>query len=145
MKGKFLLSMSIIIALVVVISSCQSENDLNYQRYYTAGALVYQTRCQNCHGAKGEGLNALIPALSDTAFIGKNRKTLPCLIKNGIGGGLFINGRSFNQLMPAQNDLSPIEIGQVVTFIGNSYGNKLGLVDVKSVEKNLADCTVQQR
>jgi mono/diheme cytochrome c family protein len=145
MKVNILLGICMLIGSAIVISSCQSENDLNYQRYYTAGALVYQTHCQNCHGAQGEGLNALIPALTDTAFIGRNRKMLACMIKNGIGGSLVINGKPFNQQMPAQNDLSPIEIGQVVTFIGNSYENKLGLVDVKNVEKDLVDCVVELR
>jgi mono/diheme cytochrome c family protein len=101
--------------------------------------LVYQTHCQNCHGEKGEGLSALIPPLSDSAFLRKNKPALSCYIKNGLKGSIIINDKTFDDAMPA-NDLSPVEIARVLTYIGNSFGNKLGTIDEQMVQADLRIC-----
>lgn len=129
----------LVFAAVILIASCQSEGDLEFKRYYSAGALVYESHCQNCHGANGEGLSALIPPLSDSAYLRKNAVRLPCNLKNGQKGAITIKGRPFDDAMPA-NVLSPVEIAQVLTYIGNSFGNKLNTIDEQSVQKSLAGC-----
>jgi mono/diheme cytochrome c family protein len=130
-----------IIALVFVlfIISCESDEGIEFKRYYSSGALVYQTHCQNCHGEKGEGLSALIPPLSDSVFLRKNKSALPCYLKNGLKGSIIINGKTFDDAMPA-NDLSPVEIARVLTYIGNSFGNKLGTIDEQMVQADLRIC-----
>ena len=130
-----------IIALVLIlfIVSCESDESIEFKRYYSSGALVYQTRCQNCHGDKGDGLSALIPPLSDSAFLRKNKSALSCYIKNGLKGSIIINGKTFDDAMPA-NDLSPVEIARVLTYIGNSFGNKLGTIDEQMTQANLGLC-----
>lgn len=130
-----------IIALVgiLLVAACQSDENLEFKRYYSSGALVYQQHCQNCHGTNGEGLSALIPPLSDSGYLKKNLRLLPCYIKNGLKGQIIIKGKTFEDSMPA-DDLSPLEIAQVLTYIGNSFGNKLNTINEQSVQKNLADC-----
>ena len=130
-----------VIALVgiLLVAACQSDENLEFKRYYSSGALVYQQHCQNCHGANGEGLSALIPPLSDSGFLRKNLASLPCYVKNGLKGKIIIKDRAFEDSMPA-DDLSPVEIAQVLTYIGNSFGNKLNTINEQSVQKNLADC-----
>jgi mono/diheme cytochrome c family protein len=125
--------------LILLIAACQNDESLEFKRYYSSGALVYQQHCQNCHGDNGEGLSALIPPLSDSIYLRKNRAVLPCYIKNGLKGSVIIKDRTFEDAMPA-NDLSPVEIAQVLTYIGNSFGNRLNIIDEQSVQKNLADC-----
>jgi mono/diheme cytochrome c family protein len=130
-----------IIALVFVlfIISCESDEGIEFKRYYSSGALVYQTHCQNCHGEKGEGLSALIPPLSDSAFLRKNKSFLACYIKNGLKSSVIVNGKTFDDAMPA-NDLSPVEIARVLTYIGNSFGNKLGTIDGQMIQADLRTC-----
>lgn len=130
-----------IIALVGILlaAACQSDENLEFKRYYSSGALVYQQHCQNCHGANGEGLSALIPPLSDSGYLRKNLSSLPCYIKNGLKGQIIISGKTFEDSMPA-DDLSPVEIAQVLTYIGNSFGNKLNTINEQSVQKNLTVC-----
>jgi hypothetical protein len=41
--------------------------------------------------------------------------------------------------MPA-NNLAPMEVAQVITFINNSFGNKLGLTTVDQAEADLNKC-----
>jgi len=128
-----------ILTIVVIASSCQNEAQLEFKRYYSAGSLVYQTKCQNCHGAKGEGLAALIPPLTDQVYLKANKSLLACFIKNGLKGKITVSDRTFEGEMPA-NDLSQIEIAEVITYITNSFGNKLGTVTSNQVDVELRKC-----
>jgi mono/diheme cytochrome c family protein len=125
--------------IILFTAACQSDENLEFKRYYSSGALVYQQHCQNCHGTNGEGLSALIPPLSDSTYLRKNITALPCYIKDGLKGQIVIKNKTFEDAMPA-NDLSPVEIAQVLTYVGNSFGNKLNAIDEQSVQKSLAGC-----
>jgi mono/diheme cytochrome c family protein len=133
----FLLSL-----IIVVTYSCQSEQELEFKRYYAAGARVYQMHCQNCHGPSGEGLAALYPPLTDSASLKKNINKLPCFVKNGLNGPIAVNGKVFNNQMPA-DDLPAVEIAEVLTYINNSFGNKLGVYTTPQVEEWLKGCGVK--
>ncbi|MCC8408081.1 cytochrome c [Mucilaginibacter sp. UR6-1] len=128
-----------LVAIVMIAASCQNEGQMEYARYYTGGKLLYQQKCQNCHGSKGEGLSALIPPLTDTAYISKNRNKLACIIQNGMGGFISVSGKMYENQMPPSG-LSPIEIAEVATYLGNSFGNKTGIISIEQVEKNLNEC-----
>ncbi len=65
--------------IILFIASCDNEETIEFKRYYSSGALVYQTHCQNCHGANGEGLSDLIPSLTDSAYLSSNKSALPAL------------------------------------------------------------------
>ncbi len=125
--------------IILFIVSCESEESIEFKRYYSSGALVYQEHCQNCHGTNGEGLSALIPPLTDSAFLKKNKNLLACFITIGLKGQITIKGKTFDDAMPA-NDLSPIEVAQVLTYIGNSFGNKLNTINEQVVQADLAKC-----
>jgi mono/diheme cytochrome c family protein len=123
----------ICLLLSALIYSCQSDGSIEFKRYYSAGSLVYQSHCQNCHGNKGEGLAGLIPPLTDTIALKNYKSKLPCIIQNGLKGKIKIAGKDFDGAMPAA-DLSPIEIAQVATYITNSFGNKLGVITGDDVD-----------
>jgi mono/diheme cytochrome c family protein len=129
----------ICLLLLVMIYSCQSEQSIEFDRYYSSGMGVYEVHCQNCHGAHGEGLVGLIPPLTDTALLKTYKATLPCMIKNGMNQQLTVSGRSYNGPMNAIN-LTPIEVAQVATYVGNSFGNKLGLTTADDVVNAVAKC-----
>ncbi len=127
-------------AFVLLVSSCMNDEDIEYKRAYTAGAVIYQYHCQNCHGNTGEGLSALMPPLTDSVYLKQNKAQLACILKYGLNGKLIIvHGKPYqNQMPPA--DLAPIEIAQVLTYVKNSFGNKLGGVKVEEVNKDLQAC-----
>jgi mono/diheme cytochrome c family protein len=137
MKLKVIIGMALLLAIIVI--SCQNGQSIEFDRYYSSGSLVYESRCQNCHGAKGEGLQGLIPPLTDSIFIKKNLHALPCLVKNGLRGKVTINNRDFAEKMSAV-DLAPIEIANVLTYVANSFGNKCGTINVEQVQSELAKC-----
>jgi mono/diheme cytochrome c family protein len=137
MKLKIIGFISVIVILFIV--SCESDESIEFKRYYSTGALVYQTHCQNCHGAGGEGLSSLIPPLTDSIYLKNNKTALACFVKYGLKGQIAIKGKVFDDAMPT-NDLSPIEIAQVLTYIGNSFGNKLNAINLQQTERDLSKC-----
>ncbi|WP_183565105.1 c-type cytochrome [Mucilaginibacter sp. SP1R1] len=138
MKLKFITGISLL--LIVLAASCQSDEQMEFNRYYSGGSVIYLAHCQNCHGEKGEGLQALIPPLTDAAYLKNNKTSLACYVKNGLKGKITISSRTFEGEMPAADDLSPIEIAKVLTFVTNSFGNKTGLINLQQVQANLEKC-----
>jgi len=138
MRNKLLYVFFGIITLCIVIVSCQSSEEIQQARYYVNGKMAYETHCQNCHGAKGEGLGLLIPPLTDTAFISENLNSIAGMIKHGVSGEMIINGKVYNGEMPAETHLSPVEITYIINYIGNSFGNKIGLYTQDQVQRDLA-------
>jgi len=125
--------------LAILICSC-GDGDITFKRYYTTGNVIYTTHCQNCHGSDGQGLSALMPPLTDTAFLRKNKSSLACFIKYGLKDKiLIVNQKAFEGNMPAM-DLAPIEIAEVLTYVGNSFGNNQGLISLEAVQGDLARC-----
>ncbi|MGY4536393.1 mono/diheme cytochrome c family protein [Mucilaginibacter sp. UYNi724] len=131
----------IVALMAVAIASCQSDAEQEFKRYYTGGAAIYKTNCQNCHGARGEGLSSLIPPLTDTAYLNKNRHQLGCFIKYGIKETIItVKGKAYEGAMPANVDLPAIDVAKVLTYVGNSFGNKMGTISVNEVDGDLAKC-----
>ena len=69
----------------------------------------------------------------------KHLEDVVCLIRNGKEGELVVNGKSYNQKMPALA-ISDLEIAEITTYIYNTWSHQRGLVDVKVVSKILELC-----
>ena len=125
---------------VVILVACQSEQELEFARYYSGGSVVYQSKCQNCHGSDGKGLAALIPALTNQVNLKANKSSLACLVKYG-SKTHTINpaGKTFGGEMPA-TDLPNVDIAKVLTYATNSFGNKLGTITTQQIENDLKAC-----
>jgi len=130
---------SLLLSSVFLVISCENDSSIEFKRYYTEGAQVYITHCQNCHGTHGEGLLALIPPLTDSVYFKNNKTTLACSIRDGMKDPLIVGGKGFANTMP-QQVLSPIELAEVITYIQNSFGNKLGLTTVDQVQADMTNC-----
>jgi len=130
---------AVISLLLIALAACQSDKEIEFARYYSAGSVVYQTRCQNCHGSDGKGLAALIPALTNSRRLNAIKSTLPCLVRYGSKSAMNALGRSAYGEMPA-NNIPPMEVAQVLTYITNSFGNKMGTITADQVEQHLKAC-----
>ncbi|AYL95974.1 c-type cytochrome [Mucilaginibacter celer] len=130
-----------LLAMMVVIlaASCQNEQEIEFNRYYSGGSALYQQYCQNCHGKEGLGLQSLIPPLTDSTYLKNNKTKLACFVQKGLEGKITVNGRVFDDQMQG-DDLSPIEIAKVLTYITNSFGNKLGTINLEQVQGDLKNC-----
>lgn len=124
----------------ITFKSCQTEEQIAYARYFVAGRDLYIQHCQNCHSDKGEGLGDLIPPLTDTSYLLKNRNSIACFIKFGLNDSIVINGKTYSEQMPPEPNLTSMEIAQLVTYVTNSFGNKQGLYDVEQATSHLKAC-----
>lgn len=127
-------------AIAIVINACQSASEIEMAKYLSNGKDIYIARCQNCHGVNGEGLGELAPPLTDTVFLKVNKQKLACYIKNGVNEPMQINGKTYQEKMPAFKDLHDIDIAQVMVYITNSFGNHQGMYPYEQVAKDLQNC-----
>lgn len=125
---------------LVVFFSCQTAEKIQQDTYYVNGRDLYIAHCQNCHGAKGEGLGALAPPLTDTVYMKTNKANLVCLVKNGITNvPVMIHGKSYEGKMPAFN-MADIDLAQLIVYITNDFGNKQGMYTTEQVARDLKAC-----
>lgn len=101
---------------------------------------MYQQHCINCHQEDGTGLGKLIPPLSGADYMLDNIARTACLIKYGMDGEIIVNGQDYNQPMPANEQLTDIEVAQILTYITNSWQNEEGYFSVKEVSTYLDSC-----
>lgn len=112
----------------ILFNACQSADEINQARYFVNGKNVYEKNCQNCHGANGEGLGNLYPALIDSKYIRENTNKLACDIRFGLNN------------MPENKQLTPIEITYLVNYIGNYFDNSIGFYSQEQTLKDLENC-----
>lgn len=139
MRNKLIYGLIVCFTIGVLISSCKNNSQIEEARYYINGKTTYEKHCQNCHGKKGEGLGLLIPPLTDTNYIANNKNKLAAIIKYGMEGPVTINGRLYDEKMPAETHLTPIEITYIINYIGNSFDNKIGFYTPEQVQQDLID------
>jgi len=124
----------------LLLQACQSETEIKRAQFYTNGKSLFTEHCANCHGEKGEGLGSLYPPLTDTAFLRANRSRLACLVKYGLHEELIVQQQRFDTEMPGKPELTEQEIAYILTYLGNSFGNELGLVSTEEVNTQLKKC-----
>jgi mono/diheme cytochrome c family protein len=123
-----------------MVYSCRNADQITQDMYYTNGRDLYLKRCQNCHGEQGEGLADLIPSLTDTLYLKNNKSRLACFLKNGMSEKIVVDGRTFEEKMPANPDLNDIDLAQLLVYITNANGNKQGMYTTEQVAEDLKNC-----
>lgn len=116
------------------------RTEIRMLQYKVQGKKIYQTYCANCHQQNGEGLAQLYPPLAGSDYLLADLPRAACIIKNGQSQEITVNGRKFNQMMPGVENLTPIEVAEVLTYISNSWGNEAGISSTKDVTKWLKHC-----
>ena len=136
---KFILLSLFTLTLSGIFYSCQTADQIQQDAYYVNGRDLYISHCQNCHGAKGEGLGALTPPLTDSVFMKANKQQLACIIRNGISAPVTVHGKVYEGKMPDFN-MANIDIAQVIVYITNGFGYKQGMYTSEQVEQDLKNC-----
>ena len=108
-------------------------------QYLIQGKILYSSNCSHCHQHSGEGFRKLYPGLIKSTTLMNDIGPAACIIKYGTKGMERVP--NLNISMPAQAELSNLEIAEILTYIGNSWGNQMGFISVNNVEKNLVNCT----
>jgi mono/diheme cytochrome c family protein len=89
------------------------------------GEILYKAHCLTCHQADGYGVPNMNPPLVKTNYVSSDKKKLIAWVLKGSGTTkLSINGKTFQNKMPPQQNLKDDEVADVLTYIRNSFGNK---------------------
>lgn len=97
------------------------------------GKSVYG-QCVGCHGGTGAGVPGQFPPLAHSSFVVKGEKRLIAILLKGITGPLNVDGKQFNNAMPAwEAALSDKKIAAVASFIRQEWGNKAGEISEAKV------------
>ena len=122
--------------LLSLLTSCQSQEKVKLEQYYIGGKEIFERNCANCHQKDGKGLQNLYPPIAGSDYL-KNKSAVILAIKNGLTGEIIVNGKSYNQPMPANSHLQNLDIAEVVTYMYNEWGNEQKITTVEEVEKVL--------
>ncbi len=134
----------------IVVSACGTSTDqkdklsrkdqIKLKQYIIEGKQLYTLHCSNCHQKDGTGLGKLIPPLANADYMAEDLNRTVCLIKNGIAGEIVVNGQQYNQPMPANPKLTPLEVAEITTYIYNTWGNEKRIILVNDVAEILNGC-----
>lgn len=134
---------AMLLGILFLSAGCTSKpgggSSPKFKQYYVQGEQLYIQHCSNCHQENGSGLGRLYPPLDTSDYMQNYLEDVVCLIRNGKEGELIVNGKSFNQKMPAVS-ITDLEIAEITTYIYNTWSHRRGLVDVKLVSEILKSC-----
>ncbi len=139
MKYFFLVS----ILLFLLTSSFTAKQQPALKASVERGQKVYAATCIACHQADGLGVQRMNPPLVKTKWVLGDKKALAKIVLNGLKGGeIQIDGDDFHNPMPPLKDqLTDQQIADALTYVRNSFGNKVSAVsvaDVKAVRGGVA-------
>ena len=117
---------------------------LRLASYMVNGQKLYNRHCENCHQRDGKGLRLLIPPLKGSEYL-QNHKKVACIIKYGARGPMIVSNQAYDAIMPANTRLRDIEIAELMSYIGNMWGNRVGLTPVKEVSIYLDSCQLSRK
>jgi mono/diheme cytochrome c family protein len=112
-------------------------SDPEVMKFAIAGKTLYENYCGNCHQADGKGLGKLIPPLRDADYFKESVHRTVWIIRYGQKGEITVNGEKYNQAMPANPNLKPLEIAQITTYLYNIWGMEEGVITSSDIEDYL--------
>lgn len=127
-------------ALFLLQCRTRDADSIKFTQYYNKGEQLYTKHCSNCHQSDGSGLGLLYPPIKESDYMANQRDVI-CLMKNGKKGSIIVNGKVYNQEMPANPALTNLEVAEIATFIYNSWSFKEGLMDVRRISNVLDSCS----
>jgi mono/diheme cytochrome c family protein len=91
-------------------------------KWMSEGKKVYNN-CIACHQASGLGIPGQFPPLVGSEWVDGGTKRLGAILLHGINGPFKVGGQTYNQLMPAWNNLSDEKLAQVITYTRRTFGS----------------------
>jgi mono/diheme cytochrome c family protein len=99
-----------------------------------SGKIVYQKNCLTCHQVNGGGVPKMNPPLINAAFVKGDKKKLIQWVLLGSTEKVPIDGKYYQNNMPAQATLQDQQIADVLTYIRNSFNNKASAITAMEVK-----------
>ncbi|HHP7242138.1 MAG TPA: c-type cytochrome [Cyclobacteriaceae bacterium] len=131
------------IFLLCLVHSCsfkEHQKNMRFKQYYVKGKKLYTVHCQNCHQENGQGLGNLYPPLAKSDYLLRNVRRSACISKYGIEKPIVVNSEAYNQPMPGIEQLTVLEITEILNYVYNAWGNDYGMISPDSVRIALENC-----
>lgn len=112
-------------------------SDPEVMKYSIPGKVLYESHCGNCHQSDGKGLGKLIPPLRDADYFKASTPRTAWIIRYGQTGEITVNGEKYNQAMPPNPTLKPLDIAQITTYLYNIWGMNEGVITASEIETYL--------
>src|ERR1017187_3957398 len=88
---------------------------------------VYESVCGTCHGSDGLGKPNQAPPLAGSEWVAKDIQSLVRIPQVGLNGPIQVAGHDWNLAMaPMGARLSDADLAGVLSYIRQSWGNKIG-------------------
>ena len=129
-------------SVITNIAKAKNSSNLNkLAKEYPRGATLFQSVCQTCHGADGNGINSLAPPLNGSNWVQGDKNKLIPIVLYGLTGPVKIAGHLYkspeiNGDMPgigSNGSLSDEDIAQVLSFIRNAWNNKAPKIEATDI------------
>ena len=101
-----------------------SVREVSMETLLKVGEEVYSTSCLQCHLKDGQGVERVMPPLAKSDWVQGEKDRLIKVVYEGLSGGVEVNGKQYNGVMPGFPQLSNEEISAVLTYIRNAFGNQ---------------------
>ena len=99
------------------------------------GSQVYFSFCSSCHQINGQGDGNRFPPLTQSDWVNGDKTKLIEVVINGLQGSIIIQGKAYNNSMPAHKFLSDGEVAQVLTYIRSAFNNNTDSITAGEVMK----------
>ncbi|HYR58066.1 MAG TPA: c-type cytochrome, partial [Chthoniobacteraceae bacterium] len=96
------------------------------------GEKIYAEKCLMCHQPTGLGAPPAFPPLAGSDWLAGDRTRAIKVLCEGLSGTITVKGQAFSNAMPAQV-LDDAQVADVLTFVGNSWGNSTGVFAAREV------------
>ncbi|MEI9917296.1 MAG: cytochrome c [Bacteroidota bacterium] len=133
-------SLIFVAAVIIIIISCRSKADVEFDQYYNQGEILYTSYCANCHQKDGSGLALLYPPLNKSDFMDNNLEQVLCIMRSGKTTPTVVNGKTFVQPMRGVAALTDLDIAEIATYIYNTWDHKRGIITVNEVTGKMKSC-----
>lgn len=96
------------------------------------GRTLYRQLCFMCHQLDGRGVPGQFPPLERSDYLAADPKRAIHVVVFGLAGKIRVNGVDYDNAMPAF-PLDDQQIADVLTYVGDAFGNRLPPVTAAEV------------
>ena len=117
------------------------DYDTSTEGLIARGRSLY-AQCMTCHQANGRGLPPVYPPLDESHFVTGSPERLARILLHGLQGRIEVQGRVYDQAMPAAPFKKDADVAAIMTYIRQAWDNDADPVTpdfVAKVRKDTAD------
>jgi mono/diheme cytochrome c family protein len=121
------------LCLSLGLSSSQAASDAEVMK---RGKELYEEpgSCVTCHMADGKGQPGSIPPLAGSTWLQDPNRTIAITLR-GLVGPIKVNNRRYYSAMPPQLLFDDEKLADIITYVNQTWGNKVSAVTAEQVGK----------